>query len=466
MSERLNPMFDRLRWLLALAVCHALLLGGRASAQLVDRAKLDALARPLIDGGWVYGAAVGLVNEKGIQVAAYGRASETDPAPPRVDAIFEIGSISKVFTGLLLAQMVERHEVELTDPVQTLLGESMTVPKRGTREITLADLATQSSGLPRMPNNFRPKDPANPYADYTVEQLAEFVSKYQLSRDPGERYEYSNLGMGLLGHALALKEGTSYEALVRKQICEPLGMSDTCITLDEKQRARLAVGHDAQGNQVANWDLPAMVGAGAIRSTLADMLKFLSANLGLTKTTFDAAVADSQAIRFKSGDGSVELGLAWHIQPGKGVVWHNGGTGGYHSLAAIMPEKHAGVVVLTSTAGMHVDRWGFGLLKLLLDGESEPLKLPQPIELSADAIAPFVGTYKLGGATTTVSREGDRLFVQLTGQPKLRVYAEAKDRFFYREVGAAVTFETDDDGKVTRMVLHQNGRDIPAPRSE
>ena len=199
------------------------------------------------------------------------------------DTIFEIGSATKVFTSLLLADMVQRGEVALNDPVAKFLPAGVSVPERNGRQITLVDLATHTSGLPRLPANLNPKDPNNPYADYTPEQLYQFLSSYQLPRDIGAQYEYSNLGGGLLGFALARRAGMSYEALVKSRICDPLGMKDTGITLTPEMKARFAVGHDQGLARVENWDLPTLAGAGALRSTANDLLAFVSANIGLTK---------------------------------------------------------------------------------------------------------------------------------------------------------------------------------------
>ena len=143
------------------------------------------------------------------------------------NTVFEMGSISKVFTGALLADMVARGEVKLDDPIAKYLPQTVKVPSRNGRQITLLDLATQSSGLPRLPSNMRPADFSNPYADYSVQQLYEFLSGYSLTRDPGQRYEYSNLGVGLLGHVLALRAGKSYEEILKERILDPLGMNDT-----------------------------------------------------------------------------------------------------------------------------------------------------------------------------------------------------------------------------------------------
>jgi D-alanyl-D-alanine-carboxypeptidase/D-alanyl-D-alanine-endopeptidase len=434
------------------------------AADVAAPEKIDALVQPLVEGGWMVGAAVGLIDENGTQIRGYGRISENDAQAPRADTVFEIGSISKVFTGLLLAQMVEDGLVKLDQPVQQLLGDTMTVPK-GEREITLADLVTHSSGLPRMPGNFKPKDPTNPYADYSVEQMAQFLADHKLARQPGVKSEYSNLGMGLLGHALALKSGGSYETLLLARICKPLEMGDTRITLDDSLRSRLAQGHDADGNPVANWDLPTLAGAGAIRSTAADMLKFLAANLGLTKTGFDEAIANTHRVHFATPAEGGDEGLAWQIRRSDRVIWHNGQTGGYHSFAGFSPEKRVGVVVLVNSTSMYSDAVGFQLLKLLMGGDPEPLKLPKAIQVVEADLEPLVGRYQLSPiATVTISREKDQLFVQLTGQPAIKFYPESKTRFFCRLVEAAVSFEADEDGQIARLVIHQGGQDLKAAR--
>src|SRR4029453_3090616 len=146
------------------------------------------------------------------------------------------------------------------------------------------DLATHTSGLPRLPSPFTPKNPANPYADYSVEDLYRFLSSHELRRDIGSQYEYSNLGGGLLGHVLARRAGMDYEALVRARITGPLGMNDTRIVLTPEMRGRLAAGHNAALKPVPNWDLPTLAGAGALRSTVNDLLKFAAMAAGGTNT--------------------------------------------------------------------------------------------------------------------------------------------------------------------------------------
>ena len=191
------------------------------------------------------GIVVGVIEPNGRRVVVYGNLAKSDPRPVDGDTIFEIGSISKVFTSLLLADMVKRKEVTLDDPAAKYLPEHVRMPERSGRAITLLDLSTHSSGLPRVPGNLNPKDPNNPYADYSVDDLYEFLSGYTLPRDPGSEVEYSNLGGGLLGHILAHRAGTDYETLVRVRITEPLGMPDTGIALSSSMKHRMATGHNA-----------------------------------------------------------------------------------------------------------------------------------------------------------------------------------------------------------------------------
>ena len=202
------------------------------------------------------GIVVGVIEPDGRRVVAYGNLANGDPRTLDGDTIFEIGSVTKVFTSLLLADMVNRKEVALDDPAAKYLPENVRMPERSGKSITLLDLSTHSSGLPRLPGNLKPKDPRNPYADYSVDDLYQFLSGYTLPRDPGSEFEYSNLGGGLLGHLLAYRAGTDYESLIRSRIAQPLSMPDTGITLSSSMKQRMATGHNAMLAPVANSDLP------------------------------------------------------------------------------------------------------------------------------------------------------------------------------------------------------------------
>ncbi len=340
--------------------------------------KVDVLAQPLIDGGTLMGLVVGIVDGDKTHVFGYGKVSrEADRAPDR-NTVFEIGSVTKVFTALLLAEMAERKLVGLEDPVDKLLPDSVAVPQRDERAITLLDLATHTSGLPRLPDNLMPlirKKPQNPYADYTVKQLYEFLAKHSLARKPGTQYAYSNLGMGLLGHALARRAGTSYQSLVVQRICLPLGMKETRIELSDDLRSRLARGHDRRGDPVPNWDIPTLAGAGALRSTGSDLLKFLRANIGLGNSRLSTAIATTHRPRQQIGKSAGKIALGWHIRAGEKILWHNGQTGGYHSFVAFQKNRKIAVVVLSNSAVGIVDQLGLRLMKLLSGESVEPLEV-------------------------------------------------------------------------------------------
>jgi CubicO group peptidase (beta-lactamase class C family) len=415
------------------------------------------------------GIVVGVIGPDGRRVIAYGHLETGDSRPPNGDTIFEIGSATKVFTSLLLADMVQRGEVALDDPAAKYLPASVKMPERNGRSITLVDLATHTSGLPRLPTNLSPRDPANPYADYSVEQLYQFLSTYQLTRDIDSQYDYSNLGGGLLGHVLARRAGMDYEALVRSRICDPLSMESTRITPTPEMKARLAVGHDAALQPVENWDLPTLAGAGALRSTANDLLTFLAANLGYTKTPLAPAMAAMLKVRRPTGQAGLEVALGWHVSTtnGKEIVWHNGGTGGYRSFMGFDRETRVGVVALSNaetTAG--VDDIG----RHLLDA-SFPLMAPpkQHKEVTVDPklFDGYVGNYQLApNVILMVARDGNRLFVQLTGQPKFEIFPESDRDYFLKVVDAQVTFVTDSNGHATELILHQGGADQHAKRIE
>ena len=296
------------------------------------------------------GIVIGLIDDKGRRIVAHGHRALSGGTPVDGNTVFEIGSATKVFTALLLADAVRRGEVAYSDPVARFLPAEVRMPTRGGKVITLDDLVTHTSGLPRLTNNMTPKDVANPYADYSVRQLYDFLSSYELTRDIGERYEYSNLGAGLLGHVLARRAGVDYETLVAQRITRPLGMTSTAVTLTPALRSRLATGHNGQRQPTANWDIPTFAGAGALRSTANDMLRFLAACLGVEQTPLASSMKALLEVRRPTGTPALEIARGWHILSPRGVdiVWHNGGTGGYRSFTGYNAKERRGVVALSN----------------------------------------------------------------------------------------------------------------------
>lgn len=423
-----------------------------------------------------FGIVVGVLEPAGRRFVSRGERTQGDATALDADTLFEIGSITKVFTSLLLADAVQRHEVALADPVAKYLPAGVKLPERAGHQITLVDLATHTSGLPRMPDNLSPKDPSNPYADYSLAQLYQFLSQVELTRDIGSQVEYSNLGAALLGQALTHRAGQDYEALVRERITEPLGMPSTRVLLPPDLKARLTPGHDQNLQPATNWDLPTFAGAGALRSSANDLLTFLAAALHAQETPLSEALALMTSVRRPTNDASSSVALAWQVRNahGREIFWHNGGTGGYRTFIGYDPKAQTGVAVLSNLATpAGPDDIGMHLLDPeapLLTAGSPATTPPRPrVEVPVDPklLDGYVGRYQLAPAAVfTVTRQGDGLFVQLTGQPTFQVYPESAREYFYKVVDAQLSFQTDAQNRATALVLHQGGRDLRAPRIE
>lgn len=297
------------------------------------------------------GITIGVERNGVRRVFSYGTA--------KADSIFEIGSITKTFTGLVLAQLVVQGRIRLDEPVRELLP-SGTVEKPHGPEITLLDLITHHSGLPRMPDNFAPADPDNPYADYHAANLYQFIRVHGVARPAHTVFLYSNLGVGLLGQALANAARTSYGNLVAEEVIRPLGLADTTVTLSPAQRERLIQGHSASHQLARPWDIDALAGAGALRSTAADMLTYLDANLHPERVvaaqsryaaTLAAALALSHQLRADAAPGT-RIAFAWLYDSQTGSYWHDGATGGYSAYALFNPKgDYAAIVLMNTTIG-------------------------------------------------------------------------------------------------------------------
>lgn len=432
--------------------------------QLSDTAIRQILTQRVDADRQSRGMVVGVIDTRGRRVIAHGLMGAGGKA---VDGrtLFEIGSVTKVLTSLLLADMDRRGEVRLDDPVAKHLPPGTVVPTRNGKAITLIDLATHTSGLPRLPTNMAPRDPLNPYADYTEAQIDAFLRDYAPPRDIGGTYEYSNLGVGLLGRALAYRAGGDYEGVLRQRVLAPLGMTDTAIALTPDQAARFSDGHNAALQPTPHWELPSLAGAGALRSTADDLLKLTAAELGQGQTPLSAAMAD-QLVPRRPATGDVLVALGWHIWPTADgeIISHGGGTMGFQSFVGFNRRTQVGVVVLSNAAGvMGVEDVGLHLLA------GRPLKTP-PKARVAVPLAPAVfdklaGRYAMApGVVMTIRRDGERMIGQLTGQPSVEIFAESPTTFFLKVVDAQLTFTVDAEGRGTAVTLHQNGQNTTAPR--
>ena len=413
------------------------------------------------------GIVVGVIDAGGPRLVAHGRFRRDGRRKVAGDTIFEIGSVTKVFTSLLLSEMALRGEVDLEDPAARYLPEGVAMPARGRRPITLADLATHTSGLPRSATNVTPSDWVNPYADYTPEQLHAFLNGCVLSRDVGARYEYSNIGAALLGQLLARRLGTDYPGLVRARLAGPLGMKDTSQQLSPGQAKRLAPGHDADGRPAPAWR-----DSGLLLSTADDLLKLLAVALGYAasplKGAVDAQLAypmrriEEPGAPFSTASGeAVAAGLGWHAIEAEGerLVRHNGGTAGYRAFLGLNSARGWGAVVLTNTGGA---RGGDDVGRHILAGAPLAPGWPRrrrPITLAPSILNGYVGRYRFPtGAWIEISRADQGLMASLGGQTALPIGALSPTAFFYRTIEVDLRFETDGDGRAIALVTRSQAR--------
>lgn len=323
--------------------------------------------RPLV-ARKIMGAAVGLIVRNERAIYTYGRTDSISNNALPADSVFEIGSITKIFTGVLLAQMVHEREVHLNDPATKFLPRSLNVHGSYLDKITLRNLATHTSGLPRLPCNlFRLalSFPSDPYSQYTIGDLGDALRKTKPRTLFGKRFRYSNLGFGLLGYILERAAGESYEALIIERICRPLHMVETAINLSSELNARRVQGHGKHRKPVPDWHFAALEGAGALRSTMSDMLRFLSANLEPEATPIASALRMAQYSQRPANRRGMSIGLGWLVREREGcsVVWHNGGTGGFGGFIGLDRDVNAGLVCLSNSQHCKkLDRSSFHVL--------------------------------------------------------------------------------------------------------
>jgi CubicO group peptidase (beta-lactamase class C family) len=403
------------------------------------------------------GIVVGVIGPDGRRVVALGSLGTKTPGHVDGDTLYEIGSITKVFTSLVLAEMVERGEVALDDPVARYLP-GVKIPERNGRQITLGDLSTHRSGLPRMPSNFDPKTPTNPYVDYPIERLYQFLAGYELKRDVDAEFEYSNLGAGLLLHALARRAGINYERLMRERVFQPLGMTSTAFTLAPALKSRLATPHSSVFRLAPTppWDFTeAFAGAGALRSSANDLLTFLGACLGHTPTPLSAAMARMVAIRRDATD-TFKMGLGWRLEPRKNgleIVWTGGATYGSRTFAGYDPTSRVGVVVLSNyNSGSGIDDIGRHVLDpdaLIDDGVSVRPRERTAVTIVPELLNAYAGRYRFSNNEVwIVRRDGNRFFLERPSEPEFEIFPEGDfvkgdDDFFSKAADAMFTFDFD-----------------------
>jgi D-alanyl-D-alanine-carboxypeptidase/D-alanyl-D-alanine-endopeptidase len=469
------------------------ILDGHAGAQLQTQAHAPAAANLPSDDEIRHiladridvqhksvGMVVGITSPAGRRIISYGAPTKDGLGRLSGDTVFEIGSVTKIFTALLLADMVERGDVALADPVVKYLPSGTRMPERNGRQITLVDLATHTSGLPFFP----PDVPLNDVQaaqrileGYGTDQLYAFLASYELPQDIGTKWGYSNVGFAILGQALARRASTDYEALVRSRITKPLGMASTTLTLTPALRSRLATGYDAKLQPAAQVNMPAFLAAGCLRSSTNDLLTFLDAFLGSGESRMQPAMHRMLETK-RPGAGFFKQALGWWLVSfapnDDGFVFFGGQTPGYSSAVAYDPKTQVGIVVLSNDTendgglAWHLMRASFPVQSSEVE-KARTAKMKTEIQLGTEALDHFTGKYRLeagptAGDVVTIERITG-LLVMRSGADKsagLPLHAQTDHSFFAREADVEVTFITDAVDGVKRMVIRFAGADTAA----
>jgi CubicO group peptidase (beta-lactamase class C family) len=440
-------------------------VAANVAAKPVDEQALHALLVERVDmRKWGTGIVVGISSPQGRQIVSYGTLSRHDRRKVDGTTVFEIASLTKVFTSLVLADMAARKQVSLDAPVNTCLPGGVAVPQHGGKRITFVDLATHSSGLPLRPNNLASQTALNKYAGYTVEQLYQGLATFQLTRDPGMEFEYSNWGFGLLGNALGHCAGKSYATLLAERVTGPLGMHDTMFVPSSALRSRLAAPYDGKMQPVSNESTGALDAAGGLYSTVDDLLEFVEVFLGHGPRSLVAAGPTMLEPR-RPGDGpDTRMGLGWRVTTAhdKTTIWSSGRADGYRAFMGLDPRGRVAVVALTNVAtNVGVDDIGWHVL----DPSAAIIRQHPRTAVPAEVLERYVGRYKFDdGVVMTVAREQDHLVVQMTGQGPSAIFASGPGEFFPEDIEAQFVFAESGTAPAQSLVLNQDGQSYKARR--
>ncbi|MDB5394989.1 MAG: ampH [Rhodospirillales bacterium] len=406
------------------------------------------------------GLIVGVVEPSGRRLFARGPAKVGNDDSVDGDTIFEIGSVSKVFTALALADEAPRGELSLSDPAAKYLPPGTKLPQRGPRPISLLDLGTHMSGLPKMPANVAITNFNDPNADMTANQFLQSVAAYELTRDVGSAYEYSNAGYDLLGIAVTNAGHTDFETLLKSRIFGPLHMENTRIASSLEEKDRLSAGYDAHLEPVPHARAPTLLGSDGVRSTANDLLNFIAANIGLTNLPLAPAMADMVKFQRPTQYSELKAALGWHVATLHGIemIWENGQTAGYRAFIGFVPKSKVGVVVLSNSVNA-IDDIGVHIL----DKDTPLRNLHREVAVKPSDFDGYIGRYEVSETFfLNITSDANRLYIQGTGQPRAELYSEGDGKFFLRVVDGEVIFQTDSGGRARSLSLIQGGKRVTA----
>lgn len=398
-----------------------------------------------IEKNYIPGAVIGFYTDGKITYSAYGETHIGSGQTPTEHSLYEIGSISKVFTGIMLASLHNKKIVDLNDPISKYIFKLKNTP---TGQITLLELSTHTSGLPRLPLNLSPANSQDPYADYTEQLLVEYLTSLSelVHPTPFSWKNYSNLGVGLLGYVLTIATNKSYEKLLQELITAPLNMHSTVVSLNDVQKSQFVTPYNDYLEETLPWNLNILVGAGGIRSTASDLMKFLMANKNPEKTPISKDLKLAQAVQAQNGD--ERIGLGWMI--GVDDLSHSGGTGGFRSEIILSTDGQKALVTLVHSAN------SIQCIKTIFFKSAECIP-NVGFELTDSELKARAGTYvaKVGGLSFVIAQKNNFLTYEIPGQPKGRLNAKSINLFDIQGVAHIEFIQNSANGLVDKMKFSQ-----------
>jgi len=424
---------------------------------------IDDIIKKEVDNGRSSSIVVGLINHNNQFIICHGNPFNKSEQKADENIIYEIGSITKIFTTTILANMIIKGELKLTDPVSMYLPDSVRFMEKDGKTITLKHLATHTSGLPRFPENFIPKDPQNPYKDYTISDIYQFLNNFTVKENKGIG-EYSNIGMALLANILCDVSKSNFETLLIESICKPLDMHNTVINTTKEQQEKFATPYIVPNKITKYWDFQAIEGAGAIKSNLVDMLKFINAQLRPDNSSLGKAIKLAHSFQDSTSMRNTSIGLGWFInhQYNDNIIWHNGSTGGFKSFVGFDVKKQIGVVVLSNST-QSISDIGFHIINP--NFKIKEFQEKEIIELNFKDFSKYEGFYLMEtGDTMHIYSEDNKYFLKAEKQGVFEIYPQKEDLFIFDQLPFKLRFEDAKNSKFQTLILLDKNTNTKAKR--
>jgi len=423
--------------------------------------EIENIMKKCVDEGHTPGIVIGVIEEGGTKFYKYGSMAVDDPTPIDENAVFETGSITKIFTSLLFTEMLKNGDVKFDDPIEMYLPKSVKVPEYKGKKITLGHLATHRAGFDYMPKNFIMSDMYNPFSEYSVEYLYDYLSNFELPYEPGTQYRYSNVCVGLLAHILSLITNQEFEGLVSERLLNPMEMESTKINLTDEMLNRFAKAH-IRNKIVPHWDVAVFDGAGGLHSTPKDLARFIEANLGYYETDVFPILKEAIETRHPQDLPYLDVGHEWNIsyQYYPEIVFHGGATGGHQIFIGFCPETKKGVVVCSNSCSFIYD-----IGKNILNKKWYLKEFRQQSIIVPMMLHKFVGKYQNieDGTTCSIDIKSQghlsMLMLKWGYYPQIPMYPSTEKDFFLKVKPVEINFDLNeqDDNIIELMTVNYNG---------